>query len=278
MDLLSYSAFPNKKTKRISIDGVNRVELWSVRFNTVSSWVSTMIVKQNDFEKRVLVLKNFIKLADCCLSLNNFNTSYAIFASLFSLSISRLHNTWKEMSPSVIEKFRRLEFVFDTVGGHRNYQNELSQAKPPIIPWLGIYTKHIFSIREHNPDMTSDNCVNFEKFTSLVKIIRKVFELQSVEYDFTPDPAAHQYLTEFKVMTESEINATSQKLEVNKVQNPLFRTKLDFTRLVVFFVNIYNNILKFLQEIFCTLYIFYFLQILICFLLVLIKMEVVIKC
>src|SRR3990167_5227850 len=195
MDLLEYS-----NTNKInSGEGPNRLEQWSIRFNTVSQWVSTMIVSQEELPARTLILKQFIKLGWICLMLNNFNTSYAIFASLFSHAISRLKNTWKELSQATDDKFKRLVFVFDTVAGHRNYRTELAKAKPPIIPWLGIYTKDIFSTKEHNPDLVAGSLINFDKFSTLVRIIRDVFKLQSVPYNFPPDSAAKQFLTDLKV-------------------------------------------------------------------------------
>ena len=188
MDLLQYA--PHEQASRRTSEGQNRVGKWSERFNLLSRWVSTCIVTQREVSSRATLLKQFIRLGNQCVALNNFNASYAIFAALFSNPISRLIDTWSEVSSVTRAEFEELKTLFDVRGGHRNYTEALEAAQAPIIPWLGIFTKHIFFIKEHNDDHVDGNLVNFYKFSSLVKVIRKVFSLQKVEYDFLPDPAA----------------------------------------------------------------------------------------
>jgi len=60
----------------------------------VSQWAATCVVKQKDVQSRTQIIKQFIMLAWECMTLNNFNTSYAIVAGLNSSAIVRLKRCW----------------------------------------------------------------------------------------------------------------------------------------------------------------------------------------
>jgi son of sevenless-like protein len=49
------------------------------RFNTVSTWVCTEVVKQEQLKKRTRMIKHFLKIASESLVLGNFNGGKEIF-------------------------------------------------------------------------------------------------------------------------------------------------------------------------------------------------------
>jgi hypothetical protein len=65
------------------------------RFNHVSSWVASEVVKTQNFKKRVSVIKSFIWVAQCAREMRNYNTMLEITAGLNMAAVQRLRRTWK---------------------------------------------------------------------------------------------------------------------------------------------------------------------------------------
>jgi len=64
------------------------------RFNDVSNWVASEIVKCTDLEQRTKVLKMVIDIAEHCYELNNYNAVMEIISGLHSSSVYRLKASW----------------------------------------------------------------------------------------------------------------------------------------------------------------------------------------
>ena len=64
------------------------------RFNDVSNWVASEIVKCTDIQQRTAVLKMVIEIAEHCYELNNYNAVMEIISGLHSSSVFRLKATW----------------------------------------------------------------------------------------------------------------------------------------------------------------------------------------
>ena len=84
-ELLGYSE--NKKD-------VNRLAEWAARFNQVSNWTTSTILRTGDLNSRIKIVKQFVRLARECLGMQNFNSSYAIVSGLNQSSVQRLSKTW----------------------------------------------------------------------------------------------------------------------------------------------------------------------------------------
>lgn len=64
------------------------------RFNDVSNWVASEIVKCTELAPRTAVLKMVIEIAERCYELNNFNAVMEIISGLHSSSVFRLKASW----------------------------------------------------------------------------------------------------------------------------------------------------------------------------------------
>ena len=65
------------------------------RFNLVSTWVATEIVKAEKLKDRIQLVKNFIKIAHECKNLSNYNAVMEILSGLQNSAIYRLKKTWE---------------------------------------------------------------------------------------------------------------------------------------------------------------------------------------
>lgn len=99
-----------------------------------------------------------------------------------------------------MNKFNELENIFDLKGGYKSYRHALQNVDPPAIPFLGVFTKDVYLIRQHNDTYKEDGSINFEKFSLLVKIIRDLLHFQTISYRYESDPILQQYLKKLQVI------------------------------------------------------------------------------
>lgn len=64
------------------------------RFNYMSNWIQSEIVKCADLSQRAQILRHIIEVAEACKELNNFNALMEITSALHSSSVFRLKQTW----------------------------------------------------------------------------------------------------------------------------------------------------------------------------------------
>ena len=81
-----------KKSKEENAPNVLKMIRW---FNDLSNWVSTEILKRESVKERVEVIKIFIKVAQNCAEIRNFNAVYTILSGFQSSSVDRLKKTWE---------------------------------------------------------------------------------------------------------------------------------------------------------------------------------------
>ena len=79
---------PNKE------DLAPHIVLMIKRFNLVSAWVATEIVKSEKIGDRVLKVKKFLNIAKHCRDISNFNGVMEILAGLQNAAIHRMKKTW----------------------------------------------------------------------------------------------------------------------------------------------------------------------------------------
>merc|ERR1711916_111656 len=131
----------------------NVVEL-SERFNIISSWIATEILVLQIPKKQGHLIEKFIKTANYCASIHNYNTLMEILSALNNSSISRLKKAWKFVSGDLQKQFYTLDTLMEARGNYRNYRTELKQAykqKKFVLPYVGIFLRDLTFITEGNP-------------------------------------------------------------------------------------------------------------------------------
>ncbi|KAJ1659296.1 Guanine nucleotide exchange factor lte1 [Dispira simplex] len=90
------------------------------RFDRMSQWVVTEIVRTADIQERVLVVEKFIRIALKCYYHANFSTLMQIIFALTSSPVTRLKHTWELVNDEAYETFQHLKnFASPT----RNWKN-----------------------------------------------------------------------------------------------------------------------------------------------------------
>ncbi|XP_028992535.1 rap guanine nucleotide exchange factor 4 isoform X2 [Betta splendens] len=167
---LIYHTFGKPLVKKTTVN----LDLFLRRFNEIQFWVVTEMCLCSQLNKRVQLLKKFIKIAAHCKEYRNLNAFFAVIMGLSNPAVSRLSQTWEKL-PSKFKKFySEFENLMDPSRNHRAYRLTFAKLEPPIIPFMPLLIKDMTFTHEGNKTFI-DNLVNFEKMRMIantVKIVR----------------------------------------------------------------------------------------------------------
>uniref|UniRef100_A0A1A7Y8G6 Rap guanine nucleotide exchange factor (GEF) 4 n=1 Tax=Iconisemion striatum TaxID=60296 RepID=A0A1A7Y8G6_9TELE len=177
---LVYHTFGRQYVKKTTVN----LDLFLRRFNEIQFWVITEVCLCSQLNKRVQLLKKFIKIAAQCKEYKNLNTFFAIIMGLSNPAVSRLSQTWEKL-PSKFKKFYgEFENLMDPSRNHRAYRLTVSKLEPPIIPFMPLMIKDMTFTHEGNKTFI-DSLVNFEKMRMIAKTVKLVRYCRS--QIFSPD-------------------------------------------------------------------------------------------
>jgi len=109
-----------------------------------------------------------------CIELNNFNTVFAIYAGLHNSAVTRLAKTWNKMGKKECKKLKMWkQELLSTERNFMHYRTLLAATAPPLIPYLALLSKDLYSIEEGNPTELELGKINVEKLRMLWKLCEK---------------------------------------------------------------------------------------------------------
>lgn len=132
-------------------------------FNQVSIWVSYTVLQETQFKKRVQTILAFVTILKCCTDLNDFNTAVAVLSGLQSAAVCRLEKSWSSLSKKDWQVFAQLSDLLSPNKNWENYRTLLRQAKPPCIPYLGLYLSDLGYLHEAKRYILKQSASNSER-------------------------------------------------------------------------------------------------------------------
>uniref|UniRef100_A0A3Q2QE72 Rap guanine nucleotide exchange factor 4 n=1 Tax=Fundulus heteroclitus TaxID=8078 RepID=A0A3Q2QE72_FUNHE len=99
---LIYHTFGRQHVKKTTVN----LDLFLQRFNEIQFWVITEVCLCSQLNKRVQLLKKFIKIAAHCKEYKNLNAFFAIIMGLSNPAVSRLSQTWERMIAKTVKTVR----------------------------------------------------------------------------------------------------------------------------------------------------------------------------
>lgn len=188
------------------------------RFNQVSSWVATEIVRQEKLKDRVSYVKQFILIAQKCRELGNFNATMEILSGLQNSSVFRLRKTWEkiESKPYVKKIYDDLLTLMSSSNNYKEYIAALHSVHPPCIPYLGVYLTHLTFIEDgmKNTLNNQDDLINFEKRRKISVVIREIKQYQQQPYHLNIEETTINYLRNLpSVLTDKAMDKLSLMCE-----------------------------------------------------------------
>lgn len=186
--------------------------------------------KREKLDQRCDILKHFIKMADQCRELKNFNACYGILAALNLASVARLKMTWAKLSKNTLAKYTKLMELFAITKNFKNYRDELARSQKPLIPYFALFPKYLNGIEETQPN-NIEGWPNFAKMRLIYQISKEITQYQTGTYDFTKVPKLQEYLTKLSILDENSLFNLSLKYEPKDPEketfyaNPLLQKK-----------------------------------------------------
>ncbi|EXJ96500.1 hypothetical protein A1O1_01626 [Capronia coronata CBS 617.96] len=171
-------------TKRTSSLAVN-VRAMSTLSTDVSNLVSDSVLQLDESKKRAAMIKHWVKIANKCLDLHNYDTVMAIVCALNSTNIKRLKRTWD----SVPQKTKSvLGELLKVVGVAKNYsilRQRIQSHQPPCLPFIGVYLTDLTMVDTASPatrplatDAGEISVINLDKHIKTAKIISDLQRFQ----------------------------------------------------------------------------------------------------
>eukprot|EP00117_Sycon_ciliatum_P026498 scpid7044/ scgid21740/ Ras guanine nucleotide exchange factor Y; RasGEF domain-containing protein Y len=117
-------------------------------FNRVALMTTTKVLTPKTAVERAGVIAFFVKVAEECLKLHNFNSLKAILAGLQCTPMFRLTKTWKEVSNNKSKRFAELSEVMTEKNNYIIYRKCMDDAmeSPPCIPFLGVFLTQVVQV------------------------------------------------------------------------------------------------------------------------------------
>ncbi|CAK8694920.1 unnamed protein product [Clavelina lepadiformis] len=211
-----YKVFGAHKFQKVTPN----LDLLSRHFNQLAYWAPTEICSCQNLNKRVQLLRKFIKIAQHLKMYQNLNAFMAVMIGIGNQAVSRLYNTWDKLPAKYKKQVQEFESILNPSRNHRSYRLIMSSTKPPNIPYLPLLLKDMTFLHEGN-DTKKSNLINFEKLHMLCNCIRSVvrgcgtgFDVDSILSSIKTANETRHYVRNMQVITDQIIlNEMSNKLE-----------------------------------------------------------------
>ncbi|GAP87888.1 hypothetical protein SAMD00023353_1601180 [Rosellinia necatrix] len=195
--------------------------------NELSNWVADTILQYPEVKKRAAVIKQWTKIAQQCLELNNYDGLMAIACSLNSTVISRLRKTWDTLSHKRQELPKLLHAIVEPTNNYKSLRKRLQGHVPPCLPFLGMFLTDLTFVDNGNPstrqlpgagpDGQGMTIINFDKHNRTAKIVSDLQRFQ-IPYRFAEIPDLQEWI-------QAQI-VRMKELDTGNVQVSYFRKSL----------------------------------------------------
>ncbi|KAJ5073316.1 guanine nucleotide exchange factor [Anaeramoeba ignava] len=206
-ELLNHS-WTKKNKKELSPNITSLIR----RFNYISDWVSSQILKEKKMNKRVKIMKKMIQIIEELFLIRNYNDVMCFVAGIQNSSISRLTKTWKKIPKKIRERYEYFNSITSALGGFKEMRNLVDSAELPTIPYLGVYLSDLTNIDEV-PNRIENNLINWAKRRRMFDVIKKIKKFQSKEYNFMLISEIKQFFEREPVLNEDQMWELSLQIE-----------------------------------------------------------------
>lgn len=192
-------------------------------FNKTTYWVSSEVCNQQKMDQRVIVLTRFIEIAERCEQIHNFQTLMEILVGLSMGPVSRLTETWDQLSKDKLASFERLQRLIDNRKNYNNYRTVLKDSPLPAFPYVGLSLKDLTFIEDGNENYTDDKkqVINWQKMRMISDVFSNMQRFQQHPYEFEEKPLMRAWLeTGRQVVTDdNELYELSFKCQPKKTKS-----------------------------------------------------------
>lgn len=197
-----------KKSGSVAVN----VRAMSTISTDLANLVADCILQMEDTTKRAKLIKHWVKIANRCYELSNYDSLMAIICSLTSATITRLKRTWEVVSAKTKNTLEELKKVVDVSKNYAVLRQRLQRQAPPCLPFVGIYLTDLTFIDLGNQpsrqlpgkaaDDESGSVINFHKHMKTAKVISELQRFQ-IPYRLTEVPELQTWMQDQLVRVRS---------------------------------------------------------------------------
>ncbi|KAI9780848.1 MAG: hypothetical protein M1839_006475 [Geoglossum umbratile] len=204
-----------KKTGSIAIN----VRAMSTLSTDLATLVADTILHPEDAKKRASIIKQWVKIGNKCLELNNYDSLMAIICSLNSSTILRLKRTWEVVSQKTKATLNNLRSIVEVSRNYAVLRQRLQNHVPPCLPFVGTYLTDLTFVdvgnqatRQLPGDGVNDSVpvINFDKHMKTAKIIGELQRFQ-IPYRLMEVPELQEWIQAQVVRVRSSDSANVQE-------------------------------------------------------------------
>lgn len=187
------------------------VRAMSTLSTDLANLVADSILQLEDPKKRAAILKQWVKIANKCLELANYDSLIAIICSLNTSTILRLERTWCSVSSKTKALLEQLKAVVDVSRNYAVLRQRLQNHVPPCLPFVGTYLTDLTFVDVGNQTTRqlsgegveeSRAVINFDKHMKTAKIISDLQRFQ-IPYRFVEIPELQTWIQDQLVRVRS---------------------------------------------------------------------------
>ncbi|KIJ22186.1 hypothetical protein PAXINDRAFT_178279 [Paxillus involutus ATCC 200175] len=122
----------------------------------IAMWVQKSILSHDNLARRAEALDFWIRVAEKCHSLQNFDTSSAIISGLSGITLSLLRSTWARCTHK-----QNFDMLYKTYGAANNFTNLMvimATTEGPSVPFIGAYLESMKEIDREPLDAPHLDC------------------------------------------------------------------------------------------------------------------------
>lgn len=194
-------------------DDRNTVSAFIERFNTVSGWAAWLVVREDELDQRVSAIQALIATAKQCMRFRNFNGVMEIISALGSSPVRRLTSSWAAVPQPAMAEFHEMEQLMLADDNFKYYRAKLAKARPPAVPYFGIFLRDLTLIHHGNRDYIQFGLVNAVKIQLMFNQLRLLQRLQQQNYNFLIVPEMISYLRDISKPDEEEVHSRSKVIQ-----------------------------------------------------------------
>eukprot|EP00727_Mastigamoeba_balamuthi_P012838 m51a1_g8177 putative domain containing protein (532) ;mRNA; f:117279-119064 len=180
------------------------------QFNRISQWVVSTVLLAKD---RSRTIDTFVKIAQSCRDIHNYNAMMEIVSGLNSPGISRLKHSWSAKAEAALSS---MSSMIDS--NYKRLRTALEEArirKQPCLPYVGVFLGDLTFIEEGNPDIIPDTrLLNWAKMRMNAGVISKILAFQSRGYTMPSLLSVQSLIVNLApALSEDEAYEFSKRLE-----------------------------------------------------------------
>jgi son of sevenless-like protein len=170
----------------------------SDRFNKISVWISSTILKEKDPKVRQVIISRWMEIAKHCYDLNNYTTLNQVNAALNSSAVYRMKKSWEGIKEEDRKGFEGHCSLFDKPPYYDLKMRLLQSSGSASVPFVGVYLTELTFIEDGNPNTVvqgEKTYVNFSKRRLFFDTLKSIQLYQQQQYPYTILPYLNWWLS-----------------------------------------------------------------------------------